>query len=469
MENRQINRPHSIAVRGRRPLGDLTSQLNNHTASNSATVGGLKQGFTIYQDNPRTKNDENVPQAGSSKRFCNDENAPPRGLGAKPKTVWPEPPPPSMLPSILQREPLASSSPADHSKFGIIRSERNNQNEKSILSPKPIDDINIIDPYTLVSRSSAADFKKNNDSISSVTTNEDEDCDSDLEHHDDQEMSSQADSQQDQEAGQAINLSLRIHESLTEEYALDILKNMIGREVNYLPKWNYMTKQPDITFTMRSILIDWLIEVGEEYKLQTETLFLAVNYIDRFLSYMSVQRAKLQLVGTACMFIAAKYEEIYPPDVTEFCYITDDTYTKRQVLRMEQLVLGVLNFECAPPTAHWFVNHIAGLAGCTQKATFLSQYLTELTLIDGEAFMPFSPSIVACASVALSRHTLGLAAWEDHMVAKTKYNVEDFKECLIRLHETFENAPTMAQQAVREKYKNAKYESVSDVTPTPIF
>jgi len=230
-----------------------------------------------------------------------------------------------------------------------------------------------------------------------------------------------------------------------------------------------MTKQPDITFTMRSILIDWLIEVGEEYKLHTETIFLAVNYIDRFLSFMSVQRAKLQLVGTACMFIAAKYEEIYPPDVTEFCYITDDTYTKRQVLRMEQLVLGVLNFECAPPTAHWFVNHIAGLAGCTQKATFLAQYLTELTLIDGEAFMPFSPSIVACASVALSRHTLGLAAWEDHMVAKTKYNVEDFKECLIRLHETFENAPTMAQQAVREKYKNAKYESVSDVTPTPIF
>ena len=136
-----------------------------------------------------------------------------------------------MLPSILQREPLASSSPADHSKFGAIGAER--KQNKSILSPKPIDDINIIDPYTLVSRSSAADFKKNNDSISSVTTNEDEDCDSDLEHHDDQEMSSQADPQQDQEAGQAINLSLRIHESLTEEYALDILKNMIGREVSY--------------------------------------------------------------------------------------------------------------------------------------------------------------------------------------------------------------------------------------------
>ena len=46
---------------------------------------------------------------------------------------------------------------------------------------------------------------------------------------------------------------------------------------------------------------------------------------------MAVQRSKLQLVGAACMFIAAKYEEIYPPDVSEFVYITDDTYTKRQV------------------------------------------------------------------------------------------------------------------------------------------
>ena len=66
-----------------------------------------------------------------------------------------------------------------------------------------------------------------------------------------------------------------------------------------------MTKQPDITFNMRAILVDWLVEVGEEYKLHNETLYLAVNYIDRFLSFMSVQRAKLQLVGTACMFIAA--------------------------------------------------------------------------------------------------------------------------------------------------------------------
>lgn len=66
-----------------------------------------------------------------------------------------------------------------------------------------------------------------------------------------------------------------------------------------------MKKQPDVTASMRSILVDWLVEVAEEYKLHTETLYLAVNYVDRFLSYMSVVRGKLQLVGTAAMFLAS--------------------------------------------------------------------------------------------------------------------------------------------------------------------
>ena len=66
-----------------------------------------------------------------------------------------------------------------------------------------------------------------------------------------------------------------------------------------------MRKQHDITVLMRSILVDWLIEVAEEFRLLNETVYLAVNYIDRFLSQMAVLRGKLQLVGTSAMFIAA--------------------------------------------------------------------------------------------------------------------------------------------------------------------
>merc|ERR1712059_232165 len=223
--------------------------------------------------------------------------------------------------------------------------------------------------------------------------------------------------------------------------------------------WNYMSKQPDITHSMRAILVDWLVEVAEEYKLQTETLYLAVSYIDRFLSYMSVQRAKLQLVGTACMFIAAKYEEIYPPDVGEFVYITDDTYNKRQVLRMEHLVLKVLNFDLSVPSSHLFVSQIGDMLTCDERS-----------LMAGERFLMYSPSLVAAASVALARHTIleGEEAWPLNMAQAVGYSMDQLQECLLALHSIHTAAEDSQQQAVREKYRASKYHSVSEIQPATL-
>jgi len=86
--------------------------------------------------------------------------------------------------------------------------------------------------------------------------------------------------------------------------------------------------QTDINEKMRAILIDWLIDVQVKYKLAPETLFLTINYIDRYLSKESVHRTKLQLVGVASMLLACKFEEIWTPEVKDFVYITDFAYTK---------------------------------------------------------------------------------------------------------------------------------------------
>lgn len=67
---------------------------------------------------------------------------------------------------------------------------------------------------------------------------------------------------------------------------------------------------------MRAILVDWLVEVAQEYKLHSETLFQAVGLVDRFLSITQVTRNQLQLVGVSCMLLASKYEEIYSPQVS---------------------------------------------------------------------------------------------------------------------------------------------------------
>ena len=71
---------------------------------------------------------------------------------------------------------------------------------------------------------------------------------------------------------------------------------------------DYMSKQTDINSSMRTILIDWLVEVQENFELFHETLYIAVRLVDTYLSRKEVKREYLQLVGATCMLIAAKFE-----------------------------------------------------------------------------------------------------------------------------------------------------------------
>lgn len=64
---------------------------------------------------------------------------------------------------------------------------------------------------------------------------------------------------------------------------------------------------------MRTTLIDWLLQVHMRYHMLPETLWIAINVVDRFLSNRVVSLVKFQLVGVTAMFVAAKYEEIMAP------------------------------------------------------------------------------------------------------------------------------------------------------------
>lgn len=253
------------------------------------------------------------------------------------------------------------------------------------------------------------------------------------------------------------------------EYAAEIHTYLREMEVKTRPKAGYMKKQPDITNSMRAILVDWLVEVGEEYKLQNETLYLAVNYIDRFLSSMSVLRGKLQLVGTAAMLLASKFEEIYPPEVSEFVYITDDTYTKKQVLRMEHLVLKVLSFDLAAPTIQQFLTQYFLHQSVSKQVESLAMYLGELSLVDSDPFLKYLPSQTAAAAYILANNTVTGGSWPNSLVEMSGYSLEDLMPCVEDLHRMYLNATQHAQQSVREKYKGSKYHEVSSIqAPTKL-
>jgi len=88
----------------------------------------------------------------------------------------------------------------------------------------------------------------------------------------------------------------------------------------------------NITTEARRVLVDWLIEVQGEYNLSQITLFLAVNYLDRFLSRRELPKNQLQLLGVSLLWIASKYEDQNPPSLTQLIFICDDAYEMKKYI-----------------------------------------------------------------------------------------------------------------------------------------
>ncbi|CAL8113712.1 unnamed protein product [Orchesella dallaii] len=191
-----------------------------------------------------------------------------------------------------------------------------------------------------------------------------------------------------------------------QEYVDTILSRWYQLEKMHKINANYMTKQKEISYKMRTILIEWLVEVAGEYAIHNATLHRGVHFVDRFLSRMQVSRNNLQLLGTTCLFLASKIEEIHPPDTQDLVYITDNTYDKTQVLRMECLVLSVLDFDLLTPTAHEFTEYYASVLELSSTTKACCCYLIELTLLHGDKFLKFSGSVISIAAcyVAIRIH-----------------------------------------------------------------
>ncbi|XP_030217853.1 cyclin-A1 [Gadus morhua] len=251
------------------------------------------------------------------------------------------------------------------------------------------------------------------------------------------------------------------------EYTGDIYRHLREREAKLRPRRNYLSNHPELSGCMRLVLVDWLAEVAEEYKLCAETLHLAVSYLERFLSYTtSVKRAKLQLVGTVALLLAAKYEEIYPPEMEDFVYITDGTYEQKQLVRMEVMFLKVLAFNMTVPSAYQFLRLFITIQAVCSKTTHLALYVAELSLLDMEMLVTFPPSLVAAAAYCLANYTLSRGLWPDSLEEFTGYTLTDIVPCLKDLHRIHFSAESRPQQAVRGKYKSSKYGSVSLMTPS---
>ena len=167
-----------------------------------------------------------------------------------------------------------------------------------------------------------------------------------------------------------------------KEYQDEIIEYLLSLEHEKRINPNYMVAQKDINEKMRIILIDWLIEVHLKFKLLPETLFLTINFIDRYLEKNQTSRDKLQLIAVSSLLIACKYEEIYPPEISSFVYITDNAYKKEDILNYELKILSALDYDVTYPTPLRFLEILIIKLDLTKDEIFFykMEYLLELSL-----------------------------------------------------------------------------------------
>ncbi|RID56308.1 hypothetical protein BRARA_G03515 [Brassica rapa] len=247
-------------------------------------------------------------------------------------------------------------------------------------------------------------------------------------------------------------------------FACDIYEHLRSSEVKKRPAFDYMERvQPNISASMRTILIDWLVEVAEEYRLLPETLYLAVNCLDRYLSGNVITKQNLQLLGVSCMLIASKYEEVCVPQVESFCYITDNTYSRNELLEMESSVLNYLKFELTTPTAKCFLRRFVRAAQGKKEVSSLlfesiASYFSELSLLD-YAMLRYAPSLVAASAVFLAQCILhpSRKPWSSTLEHYTSYRAKHLEACVKNLLQLCHESPSADVVAVRKKYSQDKY------------
>ncbi|KAJ7931453.1 cyclin [Mycena leptocephala] len=243
--------------------------------------------------------------------------------------------------------------------------------------------------------------------------------------------------------------------TMVSEYAEDIFEYMNDLEEKMMPGADYMTHQNEITWAMRQTLVDWLLQVHLRYHMLPETLWIAVNIVDRFLTHRTVSLIKLQLVGVTAMFIAAKYEEILAPSVEEFVYMTENGYNKEEILKGERIMLQTLEFRvshyCSP---YSWMRKISKADDYDIQTRTLSKFLTEVTLLDYR-FLRVKPSLVAAVGMYCARKMLD-GTWNEAFVFYSGYTEEQ----LVQGHDMLVEKLTernFSRQYVYKKYSHKKF------------
>jgi hypothetical protein len=253
---------------------------------------------------------------------------------------------------------------------------------------------------------------------------------------------------------------LRENPQTVPQFEGQILSFLKSKADKYSVDPEYMSLQKDVNVRMRSILVDWLVDVCIKFKLLPQTLFMTVNVIDRFLSKNPIQRSSLQLVGIASLMLVSKYEEIYPPLTKEYVAVCDNAYTKEEILSMETRVLMSLEFDLNQTSTYAFLQHFQLRLNMAPKALVFARYILEHALLDPLA-LKYSNLATAAGAVFLVNKIFKIDNWKANFEEVTLVPEPVAKACAKELYQVMQKVDTSNLTALKRKFASAELFEVS--------
>jgi len=266
------------------------------------------------------------------------------------------------------------------------------------------------------------------------------------------------------------------------DYITDIMAALKSQEMEedlYLADNDFMKAQADVNANMRTVLVDWLVEVHRKFKLVPATYFLAINILDRFLSKTQIGRKQLQLCGCACLWISSKYHEIYSPEMDDFVYISDRAFTDTQIIAMEVEILKSVNFVLTVPTLLHYTERYSRISAHYLKKAREKKIIKDLILYCAEhcvvdyklcrrppSLLGASCFVFACVSTKV----FTIAQYEtDTLSEVTGYTLRQLKPTMRLINSVVQRAvgKKMATSVVK-KYGHTKFSSIGKLNFTKL-
>jgi len=247
------------------------------------------------------------------------------------------------------------------------------------------------------------------------------------------------------------------------EYASEIFDYLRHREVPFITKFGFLKTQTEVNENIRGCIIDWIVDIHRKFKLNPETLYMTISIIDRVLGKEKIMKSKIQTLAIAALFIAGKYEEIYPPELKDYVTITNFQVGKDEILKMERQILKILEFDLSCPSIYRFIERYSKLLKADEKQFYLSQYLSELQFLDSR-MLRFAPSLIALSCLYLSAKILKKECWNTLIEEQSKYTENEVKSCSNVLSGIAISADNQGISNIKNKYLNIKYQEVAKIS-----